>query len=363
MANGMRPHSARWLSSTSTREPNSTPSSRSLDALDAIKLKPSRVCPLICDHGYKADGDQCSRITCAEGSFLNDDNECEKRRGKKPVAKRNTDERPSRADRSARERPAPAADVPRRQATARSGGGGGQVVCDAQSCAVRSVVAATSNTVAAAAPGAAWVMSSPATSNAQGCHGVMEGQEAARILVSRRCDGRQSLRRSSRSVPGSAEAELTCVAACELEQKDANAFPGVTLFTKRQAPGMKPTAVYLPPKHPTAATKFDVVIWLHGFYVKNHEFLFHSDPARLREQVRDSGKDVVLIAPFLGYEYAVGDTFAGNYSVSDLATANWGERYLEEIAWSSCQVPGSLLDVHSSAPDRQAHHRLPLRRW
>ena len=48
--------------------------------------------------------------------------------------------------------------------------------------------------------------------------------------------------------------------ACELEQKDANAFPGVTLFTKRQAPGMKPTAVYLPPKHPTSATKFDVVI-------------------------------------------------------------------------------------------------------
>jgi hypothetical protein len=106
----------------------------SLDALDAIKLKPSRVCPLICDHGYKADGDQCSRITCAEGSFLNDDNECEKRRGKKPVAKRNTDERPSRADRSARERPAPAADVPRRQATARSGGGGGQVVCDQSLC-------------------------------------------------------------------------------------------------------------------------------------------------------------------------------------------------------------------------------------
>lgn len=119
--------------------------------------------------------------------------------------------------------------------------------------------------------------------------------------------------------------------ACELEQKDANAFPGVTLFTKRLAPGMKPTAVYLPPKHASAATKFDVVIWLHGFYVKDHEFLFHVDPARLREQVRDSGKDIVLIAPFLGYEYALGDGFAGNYNVKDLAAPNWGERYLEEI--------------------------------
>lgn len=39
----------------------------------------------------------------------------------------------------------------------------------------------------------------------------------------------------------------------------------------------------------------------------------------------------MLVAPFLGYEYAVGDTFAGNYSVKDLATSNWGERYLEEI--------------------------------
>jgi Caspase domain len=61
----------------------------SSDALDAIKQKPSRVCPLACEHGFEADGDHCSRIVCREGSFLNDDNECEKRRGKTPVAKRN----------------------------------------------------------------------------------------------------------------------------------------------------------------------------------------------------------------------------------------------------------------------------------
>jgi len=106
----------------------------SLDALDAIKLKPSRVCPLICEHGHKADGGQCVKITCAEGSFLNDDNECEKRRGKKPVAKRNTDERPLRADRPVRERREPTVDAPRRQATAKSGGGTGQIVCDQYLC-------------------------------------------------------------------------------------------------------------------------------------------------------------------------------------------------------------------------------------
>ena len=65
------------------------------DTLDAIKQKPSRVCPLVCEHGFKADGDRCTKIVCAEGSFLNDDNECEKRRASrsKPMAKRDTDDR------------------------------------------------------------------------------------------------------------------------------------------------------------------------------------------------------------------------------------------------------------------------------
>jgi uncharacterized caspase-like protein len=60
----------------------------SIDALDTIKSKSSRVCPLVCEHGYKVDGDSCVKITCAEGSFVNDDNQCEKRREKKPVARR-----------------------------------------------------------------------------------------------------------------------------------------------------------------------------------------------------------------------------------------------------------------------------------
>ena len=60
----------------------------STDALETIKAKTARVCPLVCDHGFKAQGEACVKIVCAEGSFLNDDNECEKRREKKPVATR-----------------------------------------------------------------------------------------------------------------------------------------------------------------------------------------------------------------------------------------------------------------------------------
>ncbi|MES2194808.1 MAG: caspase family protein [Pseudomonadota bacterium] len=103
----------------------------SLDALDAIKLKSSRVCPLVCEHGFKADGNGCSKITCAAGSFLNDDNECEKRRNR-PVAKRDADDR---RERPARERPRPEAGLsnPRVSAGA-SAGASGQIVCDGRGC-------------------------------------------------------------------------------------------------------------------------------------------------------------------------------------------------------------------------------------
>ena len=100
----------------------------SLDALDAIKLKTSRVCPLVCEHGLKADGDRCSKITCAEGSFLNDDNECEKRRARKPVASRDSD---VRRERERPLRPLPEAGVSRPRASA---GGAGQIVCNSHSC-------------------------------------------------------------------------------------------------------------------------------------------------------------------------------------------------------------------------------------
>ncbi len=72
------------------------------DTLDAIKQKPSRVCPLVCDHGFKADGDHCTKIVCAAGSFVNADNECEKQRSKATVKRDDTD-RPSRRARQDRQ--------------------------------------------------------------------------------------------------------------------------------------------------------------------------------------------------------------------------------------------------------------------
>jgi hypothetical protein len=101
----------------------------SLDALDAIKLRHGRVCPLACEHGFKPDGETCSRIVCAEGSYLNEDNECEKRRAKRPIARREPEERTSdRAYRAAREWLQQEVGVPQPRAAS------GQIICDRGGC-------------------------------------------------------------------------------------------------------------------------------------------------------------------------------------------------------------------------------------
>ena len=64
------------------------PALASSDALDAIKARSGRVCPLVCDHGFRANGDACVKIACRAGYRVNDDNECEKVQDKKPVATR-----------------------------------------------------------------------------------------------------------------------------------------------------------------------------------------------------------------------------------------------------------------------------------
>ena len=65
----------------------------SIDALDAIKAKPNRICPLTCDHGFRVDGDRCAKITCRAGYEVGDDNTCEKIEVKMPTARRDEQKR------------------------------------------------------------------------------------------------------------------------------------------------------------------------------------------------------------------------------------------------------------------------------
>lgn len=93
----------------------------SFEALDAIKTKPGRVCPLVCDHGFKADGDTCVKIACRPGYRVNADNECEKVQDKKPVAARE----------DANKRDAERKQIESRPARAQTSG---QITCNTMGC-------------------------------------------------------------------------------------------------------------------------------------------------------------------------------------------------------------------------------------
>lgn len=56
----------------------------SVDALDVVKAKPGRVCPLDCERGYRASGERCVKITCDEGYFLGSNGSCQKRPERAP---------------------------------------------------------------------------------------------------------------------------------------------------------------------------------------------------------------------------------------------------------------------------------------
>ncbi|QOZ51879.1 caspase family protein [Bradyrhizobium sp. CCBAU 53338] len=93
----------------------------SSDALDAVKARSGRVCPLVCEHGFRADGDACVKIACRAGYRVNDDNECEKVQDKKPVA--------TREDAKKRD-----ADRKQTEATPAKPSASGQMVCNSAGC-------------------------------------------------------------------------------------------------------------------------------------------------------------------------------------------------------------------------------------
>lgn len=93
----------------------------STDALEAVKGKTGRICPLVCETGYRADGDRCVKITCRTGYQLNGDGACEKIEAKKPLVRREELKR----DPSERAK----ADGPAAKPQA-----SGQVICTQQGC-------------------------------------------------------------------------------------------------------------------------------------------------------------------------------------------------------------------------------------
>jgi hypothetical protein len=61
----------------------------SLDALDAVRARTDRVCPIDCDRGFHASGDHCVKITCDDDQVLGPNGTCQPRpeRAVKPVSR------------------------------------------------------------------------------------------------------------------------------------------------------------------------------------------------------------------------------------------------------------------------------------
>jgi uncharacterized caspase-like protein len=93
--------------------------SASSDTLDVVKEKKSRVCPLVCERGFRADGERCVAVSCGRDQVLDDDGVCTR----KPT-KSATKPEPKNSKRGA--------------ASAPSDGGGSrggqQVICDPRGC-------------------------------------------------------------------------------------------------------------------------------------------------------------------------------------------------------------------------------------
>jgi uncharacterized caspase-like protein len=56
----------------------------SLDALDAVRARTGRVCPLDCDRGFRAEGDHCVKITCDSDQVLGPNGTCRPRPERAP---------------------------------------------------------------------------------------------------------------------------------------------------------------------------------------------------------------------------------------------------------------------------------------
>ncbi len=80
----------------------------SIDSLDAVRGKTARVCPLVCQHGYRAEGEKCAEIVCKAGFEVGDDNTCARIKPKTPPAATAKRDEPTKRDEPAkREEPKP----------------------------------------------------------------------------------------------------------------------------------------------------------------------------------------------------------------------------------------------------------------
>lgn len=116
---------------------------------------------------------------------------------------------------------------------------------------------------------------------------------------------------------------------CTLKEETTHkVWQGRTFFTTSSPGEMLPAAVYFPPNHPDTSRSLNVLLFFHGFYVGGTDALINSDNTRLCEQVLDAGRDVVLVAPWLGAKWGKGN---GVLHTDRWADAGYTREFLRAI--------------------------------
>jgi hypothetical protein len=114
-----------------------------------------------------------------------------------------------------------------------------------------------------------------------------------------------------------------------LKYDDKQDLPGMTYVSDPLlGKWPKDTGIYIPPGVETKG-KVNVLLWLHGYYVRNIDQFLHKDDSQVREQILASRKNVILIAPFLGHGEigASGPFYAG---IAEFKGA-FGENYINNV--------------------------------
>lgn len=106
---------------------------------------------------------------------------------------------------------------------------------------------------------------------------------------------------------------------------------GTTAFAEKENACIKDTCLYLPPNHSFTSDTVNVVLWLHGFYVRNARDLIHPDNSdmdmKLRQSVLGTQKDVVFLAPWLGEKNS---SDSGHLALDALGQGDGCQAYLEQ---------------------------------
>jgi hypothetical protein len=116
---------------------------------------------------------------------------------------------------------------------------------------------------------------------------------------------------------------------CKLADAPHPLWPGRTLLTNWIDGELLPTAVYMPPNHIETSRNLNVLLYFHGWYVSSKEALIDTDKARLCETVMNSGKDVVLVAPWLGHKSSEDDGKV--LQTARFGEAGYGHRFIRAI--------------------------------